>query len=219
MPSLGAGGVHNRGMTEVDDAAAAYLDHLEAERGLSAHTVSSYRRDLARYAEFCTARDILALDDVDEAAIGDFVADLGRGDSEHQPLAARSVARTVAAVRGLHRFALAEGWTAADPARTVAAPTPSRRLPKAIRLTEVEALIEAAGAEANPYAARDTALLELLYGTGVRVSEAIGLDLDDLDVEGRTVLVRGKGGKQRLLPVGRTALSAISDYLVRQRHH
>ncbi|NBQ43910.1 MAG: site-specific tyrosine recombinase XerD, partial [Mycobacteriaceae bacterium] len=123
-------------------------------------------------------------------------------------LSAVSAARALIAVRGLHRFAAAEGITDVDVARAVKPPTPSRRLPKSLSLDEVLALLEGAGGDSpadGPLTLRNRALLELLYSTGARISEAVGLDLDDVDVEARSVLLRGKGGKQRLVPVGRPA--------------
>jgi integrase/recombinase XerD len=147
--------------------------------------------------------------------VADFLAGLREGDGDHLPLAASSAGRAVVAVRGLHAFALAEGLTAADPARAVRPPAPPRRLPKAISIGEVEQLLTAAaGGQA---ALRNRALLELLYGTGARISEAVGLDVDDIDTHARSVLLRGKGGKQRLVPVGRPAVQALDAYLVRGR--
>jgi integrase/recombinase XerD len=122
----------------------------------------------------------------------------------------------VVAVRGLHRFALLEGLTDVDPARQVKPPTPPRRLPKALPLDDVLRLLETAGAD-EPRSVRDRALLELLYSTGARISEAVGLDLDSVDRTDRVVLLDGKGGKQRLVPIGRPALDALDAYLVRVR--
>ncbi len=153
--------------------------------------------------------------------MADFLAGLREGDGDHQPLAASSAGRAVVAVRGLHAFALAEGMTAADPARAVRPPAPPRRLPKAISIGEVEQLLAAAAI--GQAALRNRALLELLYGTGARISEAIGLDVDDLGLpeqaaaDPATVRLNGKGGKQRLVPVGSYAMDAVSAYLVRAR--
>jgi integrase/recombinase XerD len=152
--------------------------------------------------------------------VAEFLAGLREGDADHPPLAASSAGRAVVAVRGLHAFALAEGMTAEDPAKAVRPPAPPRRLPKAISITDVERLLDAAGT--GQAALRDRALLELLYGTGARISEAVGLDVDDLDLrrhtsEPPTVRLNGKGGKQRLVPVGRFAAEAVSAYLVRAR--
>ena len=205
-------------------AVDAYLDHLAVERGLAANTLSSYRRDLERYAAFLTASGRGRLSDVDEALVAEFLAGLRAGDDVHGPLAASSAGRAVVAVRGLHRFALREGWTPGDPAREVKPPVPARRLPKAIPVEDVEALLEAPDA-ATALGLRDRALLELLYGTGARISEAVGLDVDDLDrgdVPGDgaghgLVKLDGKGGKQRIVPVGSYALRAVEAYLVRAR--
>ncbi|WP_455901833.1 site-specific tyrosine recombinase XerD [Rhodococcus gordoniae] len=198
----------------------AYLAHLTVERGVAANTLASYRRDLLRYMEHLTDVHVGDLADVHEHHISDFAASLRRGDPERNrpALAASSAARALIAVRGLHRFAAAEGQTPVDVARTVKPPAPGRRLPKALTVAQVTAILEAAAPEADaPRDLRDRALLELLYSTGARISEAVGLDVDDLDTESRTVLLRGKGGKQRLVPVGRPALGALDAYLVRGR--
>lgn len=142
---------------------------------------------------------------------------LREGDEEHLPLAANSAARAVVAVRGLHRFLLREGLTTTDPARGVRPPSPPKRLPKAISVEDVAGLLAAAGADQTPRALRDRALLELLYGCGARISEAVGLDLDELDVASGTVRLLGKGGKERVVPVGSYAREAVSAYLVRGR--
>jgi integrase/recombinase XerD len=128
-----------------------------------------------------------------------------------------SAARTLVAVRGLHRFWLLEGVTAADPAAPVRPPTPSKRLPKAISVDQVEALLAAAAFGDTPASLRDRALLEVLYGCGARISEAVGLDVDDLDLEGGAVRLKGKGSKQRVVPLGSFAREAVSAYLVRAR--
>lgn len=198
-------------------AVRSYLDHLAVERGASTNTTSSYRRDLNRYLEHLSGRGIESLEDVDASMVSDFLAHLREGDADHPPLSASSAARTVIAVRGLHKFAYADGLVPADVAREVKPPTPPRRLPKAISVEDVTRLLEAADFDKTPLSIRDRALLEVLYGTGARISEAVGLDVDDLDLDGRTVLLRGKGGKQRLVPLGTFAAKALGDYLVRVR--
>jgi integrase/recombinase XerD len=198
-------------------AVAAYLDHLAVERGLAANTLSSYRRDLERYVEHLGRRGREDLADVGPEDVAGFLAALREGDDDHPPLAASSAGRAVVAVRGLHRFAQREGLTRDDPAREVRPPAPARRLPKAISVEDVEALLDAAGADGTPLALRDRALLELLYGTGARISEAVGLDVDELDLVGSAVRLDGKGGKQRVVPVGRLAREAVEAYLVRAR--
>jgi integrase/recombinase XerD len=194
-----------------------YLDHLTVERGLSANTLSAYRRDLRRYAAFLAGRDIDSIGESGAEDVSEFLAALREGDDENPPLAARSAARTVVAVRGFHRFALREGLSASDPSSDVKPPRAPQRLPKAIPLDQVEALLAAAGATEGVRGVRDRALLELLYGCGARISEAIGLDVDDLDLEQGAVLLRGKGSKERLVPVGSYAREAVSAYLVRAR--
>jgi integrase/recombinase XerD len=205
----------------VADGARRYLQFLVVERGLADNTVESYERDLRRYADFLGTRGKRALTDVTELDVAEFRAALRAGDEEHPPLAVSSVGRAVVAVRGLHAFALKDGLTANDPAREVAPPVPGRRLPKAIPLDAVEAILDAAGSteDSDPRVLRDRALLEFLYGTGARISEATGLDVDDLDHLARdpAVLLTGKGGKQRYVPVGRYAVKALDAYLVRGR--
>ncbi len=201
----------------LERAVRTYLDHLAVERGLAANTLTSYRRDLRRYQEFLVASSVTELDEVSEATVSAFVMRLREGDSDHPPLVASSAARTVVAVRGFHKFALADGLATTDPAATVKPPTPAKRLPKALPLSDVEAILEAAGSPETTLALRDRALLEVLYGTGARISEAVGLDVDDIDQVDATVLLRGKGGKERLVPIGSFAREAVSAYLVRGR--
>jgi integrase/recombinase XerD len=201
----------------LDAALSTYLDHLTVERGLALNTMLSYRRDLARYGEFLASEGVDDPAVVSEAQVADFLAHLRVGDIDHQPLAAGSAARTLAAVRGFHRFCLREGISPHDPGHAVTPPVPSRRLPKAIPVSDVEALLEAAGFDQTPRALRDRALLEVLYGAGARISEAVGLDLDDVDVEQGAVRLLGKGGKQRVVPLGSFACTAVSAYVVRAR--
>jgi integrase/recombinase XerD len=226
----------------VSGAVRGYLEHLVVERGLAANTVESYRRDLRRYESALAGRGKARLGDVTAADVAEFLTSLREGDAEHEALAVSSAARAVIAVRGLHSFAAAQGMAEADPAREVAPPTPQKRLPKAITLSEVERLLAAsglgqdapAGAAEPPAAAgtdvsgaaggvdprllRDRALLEFLYGTGARISEATGLDIDELRLDDDPVVrLAGKGGKQRVIPVGSYAVWALEAYLVRAR--
>ena len=228
-------------------AVAGYLDHLVVERGLARNSVQSYRRDLRRYVEFLAGRGIDDPGDVREEHVSAFLARLRSGDDEHPALSAASAGRAVVAVRGLHRFLLREGTTAADVAAAVHPPASPKRLPKALPVADIEAILDAAGAAGTTLAMRDRALLELLYGTGARISEAVGLDIDDLDLgtrlsdgpadkatarpddrpddraadraadTGASVLLRGKGGRQRMVPVGSYAAAALEAYLVRAR--
>jgi len=187
------------------------------ERGLAANTLAAYRRDLRRYLEFAEQRGVVDVVQVAPRHISEFLVALREGDDDHPPLGASSAARTLVAVRGFHRFALREGLTGEDPARLVRPPVPAARLPKALPLHDVEAILAAAGAGGTALALRDQALLELLYGCGARISEATGLDVDDLDLDGGVVRLVGKGGKERLVPVGSYALRAVAAYLTTSR--
>ena len=206
-------------------ATRGWLDHLRVERGSSKHTLKAYQRDLGRYLEFLKARGVATPEDVSESAVTDFLAALRIGDEEHQPLAASSAARALVAVRGFHKFLTLEGEVTQDPAQQVAPPTPARRLPKAISIEEVERLLDAAAVGDTPASLRDRALLEVLYGCGARVSEAIGLDVDDLNLGeeddpeqgGGVVRLFGKGNKERIVPLGRYATGALEAWLVRGR--
>jgi integrase/recombinase XerD len=213
------------GPSTLQQAVRTYLDHLVVERGLADNTLKSYRRDLRRYVAWLAGRGIDDLDSVREDVVTAFLVALREGDSEHPPLGAGSAARTVVAVRGFHRFAVREGLTGVDPSAAVRPPAPAKRLPKALPLSDIERILDAAGAPGTALALRDRALLELLYGTGARISEAVGLDVDDLGgVVGESaepgeaaVLLRGKGGKERIVPVGSFARAALEAYLVRGR--
>ena len=248
------------------------------ERGLAVHTLAAYRRDLLRYEATLAARGRTVIGDVTTDDVAAFLAGLREGDDDHSPLAASSAGRAVVAVRGLHAFAAAEGLASSDPASLVHPPVSPRKLPRAIGVPEVERLIAAAGGGVGGDAdgdalrpLRDRALLELLYGTGARISEAVALDVDDLGFlavaasaapasagrasAGRssadrasagpaepglagqvlddpvlagpvlagpqappaTVRLAGKGGKDRVVPVGRYAREALEAYLVRAR--
>ena len=214
----------------MERAVRGYLDHLAVERNLARNTLLAYRRDLKRYTAFLADREIDGLERVGERDVGDFLASLRAGGEGRPPLAAASAARSVVAVRGLHRFAVREGRALADPAREVRPPAPPRRLPKALPINDIEQLLDAAGPDpvgaagsAGPevrLALRDRALLELLYATGARISEAVALDVDDVptaDGERDTVALTGKGGRTRLVPVGSYARRAVDAYLVRSR--
>jgi integrase/recombinase XerD len=204
-------------MAEPGRAVRTYLDHLAVERGLAVNTLSSYRRDLRRYLDHLAGVGVDDLDRVTEQTVADFLVRLREGDADHAPLSSTSAARTVVAVRGFHRFALADGLASADPAGGVKPPTPTKRLPKALPLSDVEAILEVAGEPGTTLALRDRALLEVLYGTGARISEAVGLDVDDLDTVDAVVKLHGKGGKERIVPIGSYALEAVDAYLVRGR--
>ena len=194
-----------------------YLSHLTVERGLADNTLRSYRRDLRRYLDFLAAQGLDEPSAIVENDVMTFLGSLRTGDDEHVPLGTASAARTIVAVRGLHRFWLREQLVETDVTSAIKPPRPATRLPKALPLSDVESILDAAGAAGTDLSARDRALLEVLYGTGARISEAVGLDIDDLDVEESTILLRGKGGKQRIVPLGSYAKASLADYLAASR--
>jgi integrase/recombinase XerD len=214
--------VGSEGPSPLTRAVRTYLDHLVVERGLAENSVKSYRRDLRRYLGYLDSAGVSELDQITEQTVGGFLMALREGDTEHQPLSATSAGRSVVAVRGFHRFAVKDGLAKTDPSVGVRPPTPAKRLPKAIALGDVERLLDAAGAPGTTLALRDRALLEMLYGTGARISEAVGMDVDDIELDlddpaGSTVLLRGKGSKERIVPVGSFARDAVRAYVVRGR--
>ena len=146
-----------------------------------------------------------------------FLEVLRTGSDGARPLASSSASRTVTAVRGWHKFLLAEGTTSEDPSATVRPPQPGRRLPKALGIDEVRVLLEAAGVDDSPVSLRDRALLEVLYATGARISEAVGLVVDDLDTDSRLLRLFGKGRKERIVPLYDAALGAVRRYLTDAR--
>ena len=152
-----------------------------------------------------------------ETDVASFLEALRTGSDGGRPLAASSAARTVTAVRGFHRFLLDEGLTEADPAAQVRPPQVGRRLPKALTIDEVTRLLDAASTGDDAVSLRDRALLEVLYATGARISEAVGLVVDDLDEDSGCLRLFGKGRKERVVPVGQYAWDALEAYLVRGR--
>ena len=189
-----------------------YLDHLSVERGLSRNTLASYRRDLDRYAEGLAAEGVEDLGEVRSAHVAGHLARL-----REEGLASASAARAISAVRGLHRFAVRERLVPHDVAVDVRPPSPPKRLPKALDADQVGRLLAVPDA-GSPLGLRDRALLEFLYGTGARISEAVGADIDDLSLDTEpAVILRGKGGRTRVVPVGGYARAALQAYLVRAR--
>ena len=210
-----------RPRNDIDRAVGDYLQHMGVERGLAANTLSAYRRDLARYANYLAACGPARPADVTRRHVTGFVQALSDGSDGGTALGVRSAARTVVAVRGLHKFWALEGITTADPASDVHPPMPGKRLPKAISVDEVTRILEAAGTD-TATGLRDRAMLEFLYSTGARISEAVGLDVDDISLQSEQAgpaIVRlfGKGSKERLVPLGSYGARALDAYLVRGR--
>ncbi|RAV34355.1 site-specific tyrosine recombinase XerD [Corynebacterium heidelbergense] len=191
---------------------AAWLRYLRVEVNVSANTLENYRRDVNRYLRWLGPRPLA---EVQTREIEDFIAHLS-GDLN---LARASVSRSLAAIRGLHKFAVQERMLHADAADAVTRPAMPAHIPKALSVTQVERLLEACpnGEGATHINLRDRAMVELLYSTGARISEVLGLDVDDLNRAERCVLLRGKGGKERIVPLGGPALQAVDQYLVRGR--
>ena len=196
----------------------AFLRHVAIERGLSANTVAAYRRDLAVYSGWLEAEGIRDLRQVTPATLSAFALYLGTREGSPDgapPLAASSLARMLSTVRGFHGFLLEEGRVDGDAARDLRPPKLPSRLPKAITVDQVAALLAATDGD-DVAALRDRALLELMYATGARVSEAVGLNVDDV-IDTDVVRLTGKGSKQRIVPLGSYAQDAVSAYLVRAR--
>ena len=191
----------------------SFLRHVSIERGLAANTVAAYRRDLVVYRAWLTERELAELGHVTTQHVSEFVRFLGeRGES---PLSAASIARMLSTVRGLHRFLLEESAVQTDVAHDTKPPRLGSRLPKAISIDQVAALLAATDGD-ELQQLRDKALLELLYATGARVSEVVNLNVDDV-LDEEVVRLTGKGDKQRIVPVGSYARAAIDAYLVRAR--
>jgi integrase/recombinase XerD len=203
----------------LSDVVRDYLAHLAVERGLSRNTLAAYRRDLSRYVAYLEARGRTGPSDITDVDVEEFVTVLRTGSDGAAVLSASSAARAVVAVRGWHRFCALEGLAGSDPASAVRPPAQPKRLPKAISTAQVEQLLEAASIGDGPGPLRDRALLELVYSTGARISEAVGLDVDDIDLTPDRASVRllGKGRKERVVPVGSYAVAAIEAYAVRAR--
>ncbi|MFC5434327.1 site-specific tyrosine recombinase XerD [Microbacterium suwonense] len=197
---------------QLDRALNAYLRHITIERGLSEHSIAAYRRDLNGYVDWLAAQDIETTDAITQAVVAAFIAERSAADP---PPAATSLARLQSSVRGWHRFLAREGIDQDDPTGRLRPPKTPRRLPKALTIEQVEQLLAAPSPD-EPLGIRDRALLELLYATGARVSEAVSLDVDDL-AYGDVLRLRGKGDKERIVPMGSYARAAVDAYLTRVR--
>lgn len=213
---------------QIDRAVDSYLRHVAIERGLSENTVAAYRRDLAGYALWLEEQGVVETADITPVTLSSFIADRA---ATQPPMAASSLARLQSSVRGLHRFLAREGIEPADPSSNLRPPKQPRRLPKALTIDQVESLLDASGPAPSTTSdvtggkgatagdllgMRDRALLELLYATGARVSEIVQLDVDDA-AHGDVLRVRGKGSKERIVPVGSYARAAVDVYLTRAR--
>ncbi len=195
----------------LDPALDLFLAHVRLEKGLAANSVEAYGRDLRRYLEFLASRGRTSWESVGRPDVRAHLADLvDRG------LSPRSQARALSAIRALHRLLCSERIAPIDVSDEIDAPRPARRLPRPLAPAEVSKLL-AAPDPCTPSGARDRAMLELLYATGLRVSELISLQLNDVDLESRMVLARGKGSKERIVPLGAPAARAVGRWLAGPR--
>ena len=199
-------------MTSLEALVHEWVDYLRVEKGASAHTVSNYRRDALRYVRDLADRGVASLAEVSVRDIEDYTMRLASGEVTGHPAAASSVARASAAIRGLHKYALTEGLVGVDPSAQLRAPRAGRHLPKALTVEEVGRLLDVAHADDSPIGLRDCALLELLYATGARVSEASGLLAANVDFERGQVKVFGKGARERIVPLHDLALASMRTY-------
>ncbi len=204
---------------ELDGLLAEYETWLRVERGLAPNSLAAYRRDLRRYAEYLRRRGVtgdVAL--VDESIVAGCVEELqqARADDGTRRYKESSIARALAAVRSFHRFCVEEGLLDDDPSGDVGAPRVPQGIPKALTEADVDALLGAVPGD-GPRPRRDRAILEVLYAGGLRISELVGLDLGDVDLYDGLVRVMGKGSKERVVPLGRSAREAVGDYLTTGR--
>jgi integrase/recombinase XerD len=192
-----------------------FLAYLEFERGLSRNTLEAYRGDLLQLGRFLAEREVSAID-ASSADVADFLTQLGTGDSDHRPASPATIHRKSACLRSFYRHLRREGLRESDPTASLSSPRRSRKLPQVLTRGEVEQLLSQPRGT-DPHALRDRALLELMYASGLRASEAIGLELGDVDGEERVLRARGKGSKERIVPIGQAALGAMAVYLERGR--
>ena len=199
-----------------ENALQSFLDHLTIERGLSSNSISAYKRDLAKFSDFLI-NEKLDFERLTENEIIRFEVWLkGLG------MAVTSINRNISALKSFYKY-LAQEFSSNNPANGLASSKVPQRLPKALTIKEITSLIESTKREGDPISLRDHAIIELLYGTGARVSEIVGIDISDFaqsDIEGNpvtTLKLRGKGSKERIVPLGSFAKNALDEYLVRIR--
>ncbi len=202
--------------TQCNVAIATYIDHLRIERGLSINSIESYRRDLIKFENYLIDKDLL-FDSITENDISTII-----GRLTESGLSTTSINRFLSSLKGFYKYSAIE-YGVLNPMIDINQFKVSRKLPKALSVAEISSLIESTNNPANPISLRDRAILEILYGTGARVAELVGIDItdiskDSLDGEEITILkLRGKGSKERLVPLGKFAIEAIENYLVRLR--
>ena len=199
-----------------ENALQSFLDHLTIERGLSSNSISAYRRDLAKFSDFLDKGklDFERLSENEIISFEVWLKSLG--------MAVTSINRNISALKSFYKY-LAQEFSTNNPVSALASSKVPRRLPKALTIKEITSLIDSTKREGDPISLRDHAIIELLYGTGARVSEIVGIDINDFaqsDIEGNpitTLKLRGKGSKERIVPLGSFAKNALDEYLVRIR--
>ncbi len=206
--SAGSGAVRTNPLAEQIDRFVN--NRLKIEKRYSAHTVNGYRRDLERFAEYCAEQGITEWNRVDNLCIRNFSGRIHRSG-----LHGRSIARCLSAVRMFFKFLLQEKQVTHNPAQDISAPKSAKKLPSVLDVDQIEQLLTIR--ENDPASVRDRAMLELVYSAGLRVSELVALDLNDLDLAEGTLTVQGKGGKTRIAMIGRKAAQALRDWLGTRR--
>ncbi len=210
MPDAPALGVGPSGSASTERLIADFLAYLEFERGLSRNTLEAYRSDLLQFGQFLERHD-RTVEEADHGELADFLGELAGGHDGRPPVAATTLGRKVACLRSFYRHLRREGLIEHDPTAELRGPRKPQRLPKVLTREEVASLLsQPRGAGAL---VRDRALLELMYACGLRASEAVGLELADVDLEEGLLCARGKGSKERIVPIGRQALAALRAYL------
>jgi len=187
-----------------------FLAYLELERGLSRNTLKAYRSDLLQFGEFVDRRGLTVLE-CSHPDLAAFLSELAAGSGQRAPVAASTLARKVACLRSFYRHLRREGMLEHDPTSELRGPGKPQQLPRVLSREEVTELLRQPQGSA-PLAVRDRAMLELMYACGLRASEAVGLELADVDLEEGLLCARGKGSKERLVPIGRQALAAVRGY-------
>jgi integrase/recombinase XerD len=201
-------------MQKINAQITEYLSHLRVERNLAKNTLEAYRRDLDRYLEYLHQANITQVSEISEGIVNDYQTQLS---SVSSGLSRSSTQRMLASVRGLHNFAVKEKWANIDPTTQLITSKSAARLPKALSIDDTVRLVEVFKNSEAILDMRDYALLEFLYATGARISEAVALRLDDISLEEKSVRLHGKGGKTRVVPIGSAAIAAIDKYMVRSR--
>lgn len=206
-------------MDQLQEHIEWFLDDLRVVRGRAQNTINNYGRDLRQYAAFLRERGTSSSAQIGSKDVDNYLLYLGTGDQERRPLSASSISRHLSAIRSFHGWLVTEGLVLTNAASTIRAPKQPQELPHTLTVNQIQRLLEAAGSGEPVQALRDVAFLEILYGTGARVSEATGLTLDDFDLQIDLPIVRliGKGNKERIVPVGSYAVSAVEAYLSRSR--